>query len=159
MVSEQEAMTEEEYLKDRLESQIDWYDKKSGWHQSWHKKIRFIEIVAAASIPFLTGYITDSSPDMKIIVGGLGVLIAVASGTVALFKFQEHWLQYRTTAESLKHHKYLFLTQTAPYNKENCFNLLVESVEGLISKENSNWVSYVKEKTKVQRKKHPPKKA
>ncbi|MDX8400740.1 MAG: DUF4231 domain-containing protein [Gallionellaceae bacterium] len=88
------------------------------------------------------------SPDMKIIVGGLGVIIAVSSGVVALFKFQEHWLQYRTTAESLKHHKYLYLTKTPPYNDEKSFNLLVESVEGLISKENSNWVSYVKEKAK-----------
>jgi hypothetical protein len=142
-------MGEDNYLTDRLESQIDWYDKKSSWHQSWHKKLRFLEILAVASIPFLTGYITDAPPDMKIVVGGLGVLIAVTSGVVALFKFQEHWLQYRTTAESLKHHKYLYLTKTAPYNGENAFNLLVESVEGLISKENSNWVSYVKEKSKA----------
>lgn len=148
MGSKQTTLSEEDYLKERLESQIEWYDKKSGWHQGWHKKLRLIEILAAASIPFLTGYITDASSDMKIVVGGLGVLIAVASGTVALFKFQEHWLQYRTTAESLKHHKYLFLTSTAPYDKEDRFNLLVESVEGLISKENSNWVSYVKEKAK-----------
>ncbi len=118
-------MNEEEYLKNRLDNQIDWYDKKSGWHQGWHKKLRFLEILAAASIPFLTGYITDSSPDMKIVVGTLGILIAVVSGAVALFKFQEHWLQYRTTAESLKHHKYLYLTNTAPYNKDDAFNLLV----------------------------------
>lgn len=141
-------MNEEEYLKDRLDSQIEWYDTKSSWNQSWHKKLRILEVLAAASIPFLTGYITDSTPDMKIVVGSLGVLIAVSSGFIAIFKFQEHWLQYRTTAESLKHHKYLYQTKTAPYDKENSFNLLVESIEGLISKENSNWVSYVKEKAK-----------
>lgn len=141
-------MNEEEYLKDRLDSQIEWYDKKSSWNQSWHKRLRILEVIAAASIPFLTGYITDSTPDMKIVVGGLGVLIAVSSGVLAIFKFQEHWLQYRTTAESLKHHKYLYQTKTAPYDRDNSFNLLVESIEGLISKENSNWVSYVKEKAK-----------
>ena len=151
MGSENTYMNEESYLKERLDSQIDWYDKKSGWHQGWFKKLRVLEILAAASIPFLTGYITDSTPDMKIVVGGLGVLIAVASGALGLFKFQEHWLQYRTTAESLKHHKYLYITKTAPYDKENAFNLLVESIEGLISKENSNWVSYIKEKAKGKR--------
>jgi hypothetical protein len=145
-------MNEKDYIENRLDGQINWYDKKSSWNQSWHKRLRFLEILAAASIPFLTGYITDSTPDMKIVVGGLGVLIAVSTGVVALFKFQEHWLQYRTTAESLKHHKYLYLTKTAPYNNENAFNLLVESVEGLISKENSNWVSYVKEKAKGKQK-------
>jgi len=141
-------MNEEDYLNDRLNSQIEWYDTKSGWNQGWHKKLRILEVLAAASIPFLTGYITDATPDMKIVVGSLGVLIAVTSGVIAIFKFQEHWLQYRTTAESLKHHKYLYLTKTAPYDKDNAFSLLVESTEGLISKENSNWVSYVKEKAK-----------
>ena len=148
MASEQSFMDEAKYIKDRLDSQLDWYDKKSGWNQSWHKKLRILEVLAASSIPFLTGYITDTTPDMKVVVGGLGVLIAVSSGVIALFKFQEHWLQYRTTAESLKHHKFLYLTKTAPYTDENSFNLLVESVEGLISKENSNGVSYVKEKAK-----------
>ena len=141
-------MNKEEYLNSRLDSQIDWYDQKSSWHQGWFKKLRLLEILAAALIPFLTGYITDQTPDMKLIVGGLGVLIAVVSGVVVLFKFQEHWLQYRTTAESLKHHKYLYLTKTSPYDKEGAFNLLVEMVEGLISKENSSWASYIKEKAK-----------
>lgn len=141
-------MEEDEYLKNRLDDQINWYDRKSSQHQGWYKRLRVIEILAAASIPFLTGYITDSNPDMKIVVGGLGVIIAVSSSIVALGKYQEHWLQYRTTAESLKHHKYLYLTKTAPYDKDNSFNLLVESIEGLISKENSNWISYIKEKAK-----------
>ncbi len=148
MGSENLFLNQEEYLKERLDSQIEWYDRKSRWHQGWYKRLRFMEILAAASIPFLTGYITDATPDMKIVVGGLGVIIAVVSGAVALFKFQEHWLQYRTTAESLKHHRYLFLTKTAPYDRENSFNLLVESIEGLISKENSSWASYIKEKAK-----------
>jgi len=148
MESENILMNKEEYLNSRLDSQIDWYDQKSSWHQGWFKKLRLLEILAAALIPFLTGYITDQTPDMKLIVGGLGVLIAVVSGVVVLFKFQEHWLQYRTTAESLKHHKYLYLTKTSPYDKEGAFNLLVEMVEGLISKENSSWASYIKEKAK-----------
>lgn len=146
-------MNEEKYLKDRLDHQIDWYGRKSKWHQGWHKKLRCVEIVAAASIPFLTGYITDATPDMKIVVGSLGVLIAVASGTASLFKFQDHWLQYRTTAESLKHCKYLYLTKSEPYVGDDGFNRLVESVEGLISKENSNWVSYAKLKSKTKGKK------
>ena len=148
MVPEDLSMNVDEYLENRLNAQIEWYDRKSGWNQRWYKKLRLLEILAAASIPFLTAYITDATPDMKIVVGGLGVLIAVSSGVMALFKYQEQWLQYRTTAESLQHHKYLYLTKTAPYNNDSSFNLLVETIEGLISKENSNWVSYAKEQAK-----------
>lgn len=145
-------MKEEDYIQERLNDQITWYDKKSGYHQSRYKLLRTLEILAAACIPFLTGYITDANSDMKLIVGGLGVIIAVISGVLALLKYQEHWLQYRTTTESLKHHKYLYLTRTAPYDKDTAFNLLVEAVEGLISKENSNWGSYIKEKSKKESK-------
>lgn len=141
-------MDEKAYFEERLDNQIEWYDSKSSWHQEWFKRLRILEILSAASIPFLTGYITDQTQSIRIVVGSLGILIAVISGVVALFKFQEHWLQYRTTSESLKHNKYLYLTKTAPYDNGNAFNLLVNSVENLISKENSNWVSYIKEKAR-----------
>ena len=30
-------MKEDDYIKTRLDSQIEWYDKKSGWNQCWYK--------------------------------------------------------------------------------------------------------------------------
>lgn len=32
-------MTEEEYLKERVEDQISWYDKKSGNNKRWFHKV------------------------------------------------------------------------------------------------------------------------
>jgi hypothetical protein len=34
----------------------------------------------------------------------------------------------------------LFLTQTQPYEKEDAFHLLVQRVEALLSKENTEWL-------------------
>jgi hypothetical protein len=36
---------------ERLEDQIDWYDKKSAFNQSCFKRIKIIELIAAALIP------------------------------------------------------------------------------------------------------------
>ena len=137
-------MDTEEYLKNRLDDQIEWYDKKSMWHQKRFMRLRLIEVIAAASIPLLAGGISDQTPGLRILVGIFGVIITIIAGVVALNKYQEHWIEYRTTAESLKHQKYLFLTKTAPYHTDDAFNLLVETVEGLISKENSKWVRQAK---------------
>lgn len=52
-------------------------------------------------------------------------------------------MAYRTTAESLKQHKFLFETKTAPYDDSKRFGLLVQNVEGLISREHSDWTKYV----------------
>jgi hypothetical protein len=44
-------MNEEEYIGNRLEDQINWYDKKSIWHQKWFKRLQVYQIIAAVLIP------------------------------------------------------------------------------------------------------------
>jgi hypothetical protein len=139
-----DLMNQEEYLKNRLGNQIDWYSRKSGQNQNWFKRLQVITIVAAASIPFLSGYITETTPILKLATGGLGLLVAVITATLRLYQFQENWFEYRSTCESLKHEKYLFLTKSEPYDTEEPFKLLVHRVESLISKENTNWAYYMK---------------
>ena len=138
-------MNESAYIKDRLDDQINWYSKKSKSSQNWFKALRAIEILAAATIPFLAGYAVDSAPKIKLIIGVLGVIIAFIAGFISINKYQEIWIDYRTTSESLKHQKYLFLTKSAPYDSEDAFQVLVQTVEALISKENSNWNNYIKQ--------------
>jgi hypothetical protein len=90
--------------------------------------LRFTEIVAAATIPFLSGVAGDSFP-IKIAIGALGVFVAVVAPVLGLLHLQEHWIVYRATAESLRREKFLFLTQTEPYDKGNAFHLLVQRIE------------------------------
>ncbi len=136
-------MNEEKYLKDRLEDQLGWYEAKSKYCQNWYKGLRLVEILFAALIPFLSG-VGEKVPYHAWIIGGLGVVIAVAAGASSLSKFHENWIQYRTTAEQLKHEKYLYITNVNPYDLKDKFPLLVQRVEGLISKENSNWAKWLK---------------
>ena len=143
-------MDESTYLEDRVNVQINWYDSKSQTNQKWYKRLRVTEIVCAAIIPFLAG-LSDSIPYGQYIIGLLGVVIAVSAGFSALNKNQENWLVYRTTCETLRHEKYLYLTKCKPYDNADAFNRFVERVEGLISKENSHWSRSAKEKLHKQR--------
>ena len=136
-------MDEKAYLQDRLDDQIKWYDVKSQHNQRLYKYLRIVEITAAACIPFLAAYVAEMSL-MKAIVGILGILVTVVAGLVTLYRFQELWIEYRTTAESLKHEKYLFLSRTTPYDTNEPFPLLVERVEGLISKQHTGWTRHMK---------------
>lgn len=131
-------MDEKEYIESRVEDQRRWYSKKSTWNKRWHHGLRFAEITVAAFIPLLAAY-TNAWPPFKVIVGALGLIAAICAGALGLFRFQENWTDYRTVAESLKHEKHLFLTQTTPYNGPDPFHLFVQNVESLISKENTAW--------------------
>ena len=132
-------MASEEYIEQRLNDQIVWYDRKSSTNQRWFKRLRFAEIVAAAIIPFLSGFAGESLA-IKIAIGAVAVVVAVIASLLALLRLQEHWISYRATAEALKTQKFLFLTQTEPYDKEDAFHLLVQRVEALLSKESIEWV-------------------
>ena len=143
-------LSPEEYVEQRLTDQISWYDHKSSTNQRWFKWLRFIEIVAAATIPFLSGFAGDSFP-IKIAIGALGVLVAVLASLLGLLHLQEHWIEYRATAESLTREKFLFLTQTEPYDKDDAFHLLVQRVEALLSKENADWAQSMMKPPKAEK--------
>jgi len=106
-----------------------------------------VEIIAAASIPLLVGY-ADSMVELKVVVGILGLLVAVIAGLLGLYQFQENWSGYRTTCEGLKQEKYLFLTKTQPYDQGDSFSLFVQRVENVISKEHLTWSQYMRNKEK-----------
>ncbi len=136
-------MKEEQYLTDRLQDQIDWYDQKSQFNQKWFKWLRVTEIICASLIPLLSG-LSSSINYSEWIIGVLGVVIAISAAASGIYKFQENWIQYRTSSETLKHEKYLYITNSTPYVGDDKFEMLVIRIESLISKENSNWSRYIK---------------
>jgi Protein of unknown function (DUF4231) len=128
----------------RLEQQIEWYDSRSIKNQRWFKTLKIIVIVAAALIPFLVGLkFSLAGIDLsQLIVGGLGVLIAVLEGLQQLNQYHANWLNYRSTCEALKHEKYLSLAKAGPYAAAiDPRVLLAERIESLVSQEHAKWAS------------------
>jgi len=133
-------------IMERLEEQIAWYDLKSTSNMQWFKRIKMTEIVSAAVIPLLAA---SHIPRAAVATGVLGVLITVFEGTLQLNQFHENWIRYRSTCESLKHEKYIFLANAAPYsNVERPRALLAERVESLVSQEHAKWESVQQEDPK-----------
>jgi hypothetical protein len=136
-------MDADEYLKERLEPEIAWYDKKSGKNKAWNTACRITEIVCAAIIPLLAGYAKDGAVYFSVAIGFLGLIVAGCAGIAALLNFQEQWIKYRTTTETLKKEKYFFQTRVEPYDVDDPLRVLVQRVEALVSQENTNWAQYM----------------
>ena len=132
-------MDQDKYFNERLDPQIKWYDEKSVANQKWFKRLQIIVISVSATIPFISGYIDESTLFLKIIIGALGLIIAAITSVLGLYKFQENWLEYRNTCESLRQEKYLFLTGVEPYNIEQAFPFFVQRVEDLMTQEQTKW--------------------
>ena len=133
-------------IMERLEDQIGWYDRKSMTNQRYFKRIKMVEIAAAAIIPFLSVF---SLPRMMWVTGGLGVLITVLEGTLHLNQYQQNWIAYRSTCESLKHEKYVYLGKASPYaSAVDPHALLAERIESLVSQEHAKWASVQQQEPK-----------
>jgi Protein of unknown function (DUF4231) len=133
---------------DRLEDQIDWYDRKSRSAQRIFKRIKVTEILAAAAIPFLAGV---SFPHDKLVTAGLGVLITVLEGLLHLNQYQQNWSNYRSTCEALKHEKFVYLGKAGPYtNAPDPHAMLAERIEATVSQEHAQWASVQQQSAKTQ---------
>lgn len=123
---------------DRLQSQIDWYDRKSGYNQTAYKLLKICTMSAAALVPFLA-----SLPKVpREVTAGLGVLIVILEGLQQVYQYHANWISYRSTSEALNHEKYLYLAGAGAYAKaDNPHVLLAEQVESLVSQENTKWTS------------------
>jgi ABC-type multidrug transport system fused ATPase/permease subunit len=132
---------------DRLEDQINWYDAKAGKYQKTYKRIKVVEIIAAALIPFLSAlHLSDVASHLPITIGTfvafLGVLITVLEGILQLNQYQQNWVTYRATCEAMKHEKFTYLARAGVYaTAADARALLAERVETIGSQENSKWAS------------------
>lgn len=149
IMTESHLIKAEEYIKTRLEDQIMWYSKKSQVNQYRYKAITAIQLVCSLMIPFfatigdmnsIIGDMYFSSNLNNIVISFLGLTVALSTGMITLNKYQENWINYRTTAEALKKEKYMFMTESPPYQyTDNSFSVFVSRVESLISRENTEW--------------------
>jgi|SRR5579862_4129541 len=130
-------MTEADPTLARLEDQIEWYDRKSNYSQQAYKWIKIVEIVAAAFVPLAAGLHMPAP-----VTGSLGVLIAALEGILQLNQYHHNWITYRSTCETLKHEKYLYLASAGPYSTAAVPHaLLAERIESLVSQEHAKWAA------------------
>ena len=120
--------SEQDYFTERSEKEGKWYAEKAQKNKQRFYVMQTIIIVTAASVSivnvlrvsdYLVGYVGAVSA----IPGGI---VMILTALLQLFKNQENWIVYQTTAELLKKEKYFYLNSVGPYSdlnveqKRNC---------------------------------------
>lgn len=123
----------------RLEDQLTWYDGKSIWNQKWHKRLRLTQVILASAIPIVALIQAGWSSWASAV---FGASIAVLEAIQHLNQLGPLWIEYRATAERLKHEKFLFLSQSGHFrdlDSNDALRLLAEHVEECVSTEHARW--------------------
>lgn len=134
----------EKYLKERYHSQINWYDKKAISNQKAYRIFQWTIIILAAATPVL---ITIGGSWERWTAVVISFLVAVGTASLKTFRYQENWINYRTTCETLKKEIYYFEAKVDEYgDSDDPMGLFVKRVEALISRENTIWLTAHKKK-------------
>jgi len=135
------------YLKDRFEKEVNWYDTKSLHNAKWAKIYQVVIIILSV----LTPVFAASGLKWQTLISS--VLLSIAVGILKYYRFEELWQNYRTTCETIKKEKILFDARISPYDKsDDPMKMFITRVESMISKENTAWVQTVTKKEKKETK-------
>jgi hypothetical protein len=142
------ALSDTEYLANRVDDQISWYDRKSGILKRRYRWMKATTIICSALIPVLIGFSDQPWGDsLKYVAAGLGVIVTIVEGMSGMLKDKETMLAYRSTREALVREKMLYVTQSLPAAEPGqAFRQFVQNCETIMGSENSQWASLFRDR-------------
>jgi hypothetical protein len=103
--------------------------------------VRLFTLIAAAAISIVS--ITGWAPPTwqpTWLPGILGAGIVLLEGVQGLYRWRDHWLMYRATAEALRREQSLYLARAGKYaDTANALAVLAMNAEQLMAQENVGW--------------------
>ena len=135
-------MNIQNYLNDRVENQIHYYEGKSALNKQYYLFFKITQLTAATLLPFFSVFLSDYSW-MKYVIAFLGSVVTILEGVLATGKYHEKWIIYRSTGETLRQEKFLYMMQAGNYTGPDAVQQFVNKIEFSLSKENVGWQQLV----------------
>ncbi len=135
-------MNIQNYLNDRVENQIHYYESKSALNKQYYLFFKITQLTAATLLPFFSVFLSDYSW-MKYVIAFLGSIVTILEGVLATGKYHEKWIIYRSTGETLRQEKFLFMMQAGNYTGPDAVEQFVNKIEFSLGKENIGWQQLV----------------
>jgi len=134
-----------DYIKKRLENQLNWYDKRAKAHLYRYYEIQVLILGVSALIP-IVNVVGGYEMTIRVISSVLGAIIVGATGILQLTKAQETWIIFRSTAETLKKEYNLYMFKAGDYSDISLTDdkrdkLFIERSESVMAMEGTRYFS------------------
>lgn len=131
------------YLRSRYEDQCRWYSSKATFNKQWYHYFQtaILGLSAVTTLTIAVGMYFQDNSWIRLVALTITATVTVLAGLLKVYRFQEQWIEYRDTAETLKKEKYLYKARIGEYAKaDSPEQMFVDRVETLISRQNTLWV-------------------
>jgi hypothetical protein len=128
----------QKYLKDRYESLLTFYDTRSKQNKLGHRICSVFIIGMSGILAPLIG--TGALLQHPMLGAFMSASVVIATAVTSHYQFNENWLGYRRTWDTLKREPYLHDARVGDYGSAPDRNILfVQRVEAIASDEGADW--------------------
>lgn len=155
---QQPSLSPSQYMSERLEPQIRYYERGANAAKRKHFAIQTTVVGLGVFLPVvvnLSAQIEARQVQLAALATAVSLVLAFLNGIANLRKHGDLWLQFRITEELLKREKFLYLTRSEPYEESDRDVRFVASVEALISSEHNRFHSLMEEARRPARPQDP----
>ena len=131
------------YVKDRYDGQVQWYERKAAINKRGYLGVQ-TSIVILSVVTSVTAALDLNKQETMWWVAPVlaSALVAILAALQKVFQFQELWIEYRMTVESLRKERHLHLARVGEYGiPDSPDQLFVERVENILSRQNMAWAA------------------
>ncbi len=127
----------EEYIAERLNDSIAWYDKSANKTKELYLRMRAATVIGGALVPVL---VNIDLPYLNILTTLISLVVVLLVSLESVYHYREQWTNYRSTEQLLRNEYFLYTTKGgiyASFDPEEAYKHFVDRVEEVISAENS----------------------
>lgn len=143
-------MTDDTYLRERVDDQINWHKRKAEWNRRRFQIFNRIDTIVALLVPISLslGQTLEVnqviSEGYEIIITHIfsataGVYLAISASFLELEGFDRNAKMYKQLYRKLEGEKYKYLTRTEPYDEDDAYSLLIFNVENQLHQDFINF--------------------
>ncbi len=147
------------YLHNRLRGQLKYFNDKSSSEKDKFIKYQWTLIICSALTPVLVSATQADFGEYKEIINGLmywatlgiSVVVSIMAAALKTFKYQENWATTRAVCEMINREKFLYEAGVGEYaDKGKRDALFVERIEGLLAREQNQWLGAATQNTRTE---------
>lgn len=131
-------LTPEEYVDERLNPEISYYNKSATRSKQRYLQMRAITVVGGALVPVL---VNINVPYLNILTTAISLVVVLFVSLETVYRYREQWTNYRTAEQNLRNEYFIFTSQAGPYSgldEAAAFAIFVNRIEQAIEAESTS---------------------
>lgn len=126
-----------------LRAKFAWYDRTANRTRHAFQILKSISLVVAATVPVVAAAAAPPA-----LTAALAAVVVVLEGLQQLFQLQTHYISYRSTAELLREHGFMYAGRVGPYADPGTRrDELADFVRRAVSDEGARWTTAMRQST------------